>query len=332
MKTVRQKGTLEKTKAEHVPVITLEDNRLLAPLFGEGERHIMMIEEKLNIRISTKGNRLALRGSPQKTNAGEHIIRHLYKKLQQGEQLSMQDIDEAIMEHSNEASIRGKKSSIYLQTPKRRIHARSPQQEAYIQALYQKQLVFGIGPAGTGKTYLAVAAGAMMLQEGKLERIILSRPAVEAGESLGFLPGDMREKIDPYLRPLYDALYDMMPGHEVNRYMEAGAIEIAPLAFMRGRTLANAFIILDEAQNATPTQMKMFLTRMGENSHMVVTGDPSQIDLPLGAKSGLADAMEVLPNIEDAETICFDERDVVRHDMVTRIIKAYNAREVLSEK
>ncbi len=189
------------------------------------------------------------------------------------------------------------------------------------------ELVIGTGPAGTGKTYLAVAAAAAMLQDGLIDRIILSRPAVEAGERLGFLPGDMRDKVDPYLRPLYDALYDMLPGPQVARGLESGEIEIAPLAFMRGRTLRNAFVILDEAQNATPMQMKMFLTRMGENSRMAITGDPTQVDLPFGAKSGLKDALEILPSVAGVSIIRFAEEDVVRHDMVTRIVKAYNKRD-----
>ncbi|MGC6534132.1 MAG: PhoH family protein [Parvibaculales bacterium] len=214
-----------------------------------------------------------------------------------------------------------------LRTQRREVLPRSPTQASYIKALLQNELVVGTGPAGTGKTYLAVAAAAAMLVEGKVDRIILSRPAVEAGESLGFLPGDMRDKVDPYLRPLYDALYDMLPGPQVARSLESGEIEIAPLAFMRGRTLSNSFVILDESQNATPMQMKMFLTRMGENSRMVITGDPSQIDLPFGAKSGLKDALEILPKIKGVEIVHFSEEDVVRHDLVTRIVKAYNKRD-----
>jgi phosphate starvation-inducible PhoH-like protein len=187
------------------------------------------------------------------------------------------------------------------------------------------ELVFGIGPAGTGKTYLAVAVAVQMLLQKRVDRIILSRPAVEAGERLGFLPGDLKEKIDPYLRPLYDALYDTLPGEQVVREIESGEIEVAPLAFMRGRTLANSFVILDEAQNTTPVQMKMFLTRLGENSRMAITGDPSQIDLPLGAKSGLRDALEILDGVEGIATVRFSDADVVRHPLVTRVVKAYNA-------
>jgi len=214
-----------------------------------------------------------------------------------------------------------------LRTHRREVLPRSPTQATYIKALLNSELVVGTGPAGTGKTYLAVAAAAAMLVDGAVDRIILSRPAVEAGESLGFLPGDMRDKVDPYLRPLYDALYDMLPGQQVTRSLESGEIEIAPLAFMRGRTLSNSFVILDESQNATPMQMKMFLTRMGENSRMVITGDPSQIDLPFGAKSGLKDALEILPKIKGVDIVHFSEEDVVRHDLVTRIVKAYNRRD-----
>jgi phosphate starvation-inducible PhoH-like protein len=230
---------------------------------------------------------------------------------------------------NGKGTARGKKlyGGVALRTQRREVLPRSATQADYIQALLKNELIIGLGPAGTGKTYLAVAAAATMLVEGKVDRIILSRPAVEAGENLGFLPGDMRDKVDPYLRPLYDALYDMLPGPQVTRSLESGEIEIAPLAFMRGRTLSNSFVILDESQNATPMQMKMFLTRMGENSRMVITGDPSQIDLPFGAKSGLKDAMEILPKVRGVDIVRFGEEDVVRHDMVTRIVKAYNRRD-----
>jgi phosphate starvation-inducible PhoH-like protein len=204
---------------------------------------------------------------------------------------------------------------------------RTPGQIAYLRTLRQNELVFGLGPAGTGKTYLAVAIAVQMLAEGRVDRIVLSRPAVEAGERLGFLPGDMREKIDPYLRPLYDALYDMMPGDQVTKRMASGEIEIAPLAFMRGRTLANAFVILDEAQNTTPMQMKMFLTRLGENSRMAVTGDLTQVDLPSGARSGLAEALDVLDGVEGVGVVRFGAADVVRHALVARIVAAYDARD-----
>ena len=216
---------------------------------------------------------------------------------------------------------------IMIRTRKKTIVPRSATQIEYMRALAREDVIFALGPAGTGKTYVAVAQAVSQLMNGSVQRLILSRPAVEAGERLGFLPGDMKEKVDPYLRPLYDALYDMMPGDQVDRRLQAGEIEIAPLAFMRGRTLANSFIILDEAQNTTPTQMKMFLTRLGENSRMAVTGDPSQVDLPLGAKSGLADAMETLRNVTGITMVEFTDADVVRHPLVTRIVRAYNARD-----
>ena len=219
----------------------------------------------------------------------------------------------------------GEISAETIRTPKRHITPRSSNQARYINSLRNHELVFGVGPAGTGKTYLAVAIAVSMLIEGHVERIILSRPAVEAGEHLGFLPGDMRDKVDPYLRPLYDALYDMLPAEHVTKRIESGEIEVAPLAFMRGRTLAHSFIILDEAQNCTPVQMKMFLTRLGEGAYMAITGDPSQVDLPLGARSGLNEALDVLKYVTGVGTIRFNETDVVRHSLVTRIVRAYNA-------
>jgi phosphate starvation-inducible protein PhoH and related proteins len=211
-----------------------------------------------------------------------------------------------------------------VKTKRRSISPRSPTQAAYIQALQENELVFGLGPAGTGKTYLAVAQAVVMLTSGQVDRIVLSRPAVEAGERLGFLPGDLREKIDPYLRPLYDALYDMLPAEQVARRLGNGEIEIAPLAFMRGRTLANAFVILDEAQNTTPMQMKMFLTRLGENGRMAVTGDTSQIDLPSGTRSGLKDAIEILQGVPGVSFVQFGDADVVRHPLVGHIVRAYD--------
>jgi phosphate starvation-inducible PhoH-like protein len=212
-----------------------------------------------------------------------------------------------------------------IRTRKRTISPRTPNQARYVEALQQHELVFGLGPAGTGKTYLAVAQGVQLFTAGVVDRLILSRPAVEAGERLGFLPGDLKEKVDPYLRPLYDALYDMLPGDHVVRHMETGAIEVAPLAFMRGRTLANAFVILDEAQNTTSMQMRMFLTRLGENSRMAVTGDISQVDLPRGERSGLRDAVDILEGVEGVGLVRFGDRDVVRHPLVTRIVRAYDA-------
>jgi phosphate starvation-inducible PhoH-like protein len=221
---------------------------------------------------------------------------------------------------------KGKMTLAQISTRKKTVIARTPTQDAYMRAMERAELVFGVGPAGTGKTYLAVAHAAQLLERGSVERIILSRPAVEAGERLGFLPGDMKEKVDPYLRPLYDALYDMMPGDKVERAIAAGVIEIAPLAFMRGRTLANAAVILDEAQNTTQMQMKMFLTRLGENSRMIITGDPSQVDLPRGVTSGLVEALSILEGVDGVVTCRFRGADVVRHPLVQRIVEAYDKR------
>jgi phosphate starvation-inducible PhoH-like protein len=257
----------------------------------------------------------------------------LYGRLQEGHSLAAGDVDGAIrMATAAEAQLslptlepRGRLSMAQIATRRRTVMARTPAQDAYIRAFDRAELTFGIGPAGTGKTYLAVAYAASMLERGAVDRIILSRPAVEAGERLGFLPGDMREKVDPYLRPLYDALYDMMPFDKVERGFQAGTIEVAPLAFMRGRTLGNAVVILDEAQNTTPMQMKMFLTRLGENSRMIVTGDPSQIDLPRGQMSGLVEAIGLLKDVAGTAQVRFTAADVVRHPLVARIVEAYDA-------
>jgi phosphate starvation-inducible PhoH-like protein len=252
------------------------------------------------------------------------VLRALYSRLEAGQEVNMGEVEGAIRMSHAAAPV---ESSAPIRTRKRFITPRSPTQNDYIRALRESELVFGIGPAGTGKTYLAVAVGVAMFLEGRVDRLILSRPAVEAGERLGFLPGDMRDKVDPYLRPLYDALYDMLPAPQVVKSLETGEIEVAPLAFMRGRTLSNAFIILDEAQNSTPVQMKMFLTRLGENSRMTVTGDPSQVDLPLGARSGLAEALEVLDGVQGVAVVKFSDVDVVRHSLVTRIVRAYNEKD-----
>ena len=315
-------------------IVEFDNNRLLPELYGEHGKNLVRIEQALGVSIANRGNQVFVSGDTPARVRAELVLNTLYHQLERGGQIGGGDVDGAVR-----LSLDGAPAEDVLDRPRRldkldslstnrrEVVARSTTQAAYIKALLTNELVVGTGPAGTGKTYLAVAAAAAMLVEGRIDRIILSRPAVEAGESLGFLPGDMRDKVDPYLRPLYDALYDMLPGPQVSRSLESGEIEIAPLAFMRGRTLSNAFIILDESQNATPMQMKMFLTRMGENSRMVITGDPSQIDLPFGAKSGLKDALEILPKIRGVEIIRFGEEDVVRHDMVTRIVKAYNKRD-----
>ncbi len=312
--------------------LTLDDNRLASALYGQFDENLARIERHLGVDIRSKGNQLSIKGPPTATEQARRAIDYLYELARKGAVLTASEVDGALRIASGpdeQLSLptmekKGRMSAAQISTRKRTIYARSKKQDAYMRALDRSELVFGIGPAGTGKTFIAVAHAAMLLERGQVERIILSRPAVEAGERLGFLPGDMKEKVDPYLRPLYDALYDMMPGDRVERAITAGVIEIAPLAFMRGRTLANAAVILDEAQNTTPMQMKMFLTRLGENSRMMVTGDPSQIDLPPNQRSGLVEAMQVLKDVENIVTVRFDDTDVVRHPLVAQIVRAYD--------
>ncbi|KAA5605052.1 phosphate starvation-inducible protein PhoH [Roseospira marina] len=285
------------------------------------------LEARLGVSLPTRGNEITVvGGSSAGVDAAVRALDSLYARARAGRDVTKADVDAAVRMGLEPSALDDGPAPI-LRTRKRTIEARSPAQARYIQAMARAELVFGLGPAGTGKTYLAIAHAVALKMTGAVDRIILSRPAVEAGERLGFLPGDLREKVDPYLRPMYDALYEMLPGDEVMRRMEAGEIEVAPLAFMRGRTLANACIILDEAQNTTPTQMKMFLTRMGEHSRMIVTGDMTQIDLPLGARSGLHDALDTLEGLESVAVCSFTHRDVVRHDLVTRIVKAYDERD-----
>ena len=317
-------------------VIDFDDNSLLPPLFGEHDRHLARIEQVMGVSLVPRGNRLAIIGEPVAMRAAKAAIDDLYQRLKQGLDVGNGEVDGAIRMAEAlgpEADARDAKrrstsaDDTIVNTQKRVITPRSPTQADYVRALRDSEMVFGLGPAGTGKTYLAVSVAVEMLLKDEVDRVILTRPAVEAGERLGFLPGGMDDKIDPYMRPMYDALYDMMPGEKVIRRRDAGDIEIAPLAYMRGRTLANAFVILDEAQNTPPMQMKMFLTRMGENSRMVVTGDASQVDLPLGTKSGLIDAMEIIRGIQAVKVIEFSHADVVRHPLVTRIVQAYEGRE-----
>jgi len=307
--------------------LTFDDNRLLTPLFGEHDQHLSIIEDRLDVELTPRGNHLLVKGSSDARRGAKHVLDSLYERLQDGMEVGPGEVDGAIrmVDTGDGPSMEeGVKGQVHLKTPRRAISARSPLQGNYITALLEREMVFATGPAGTGKTYLAVACAAAALTNGEVDRIILSRPAVEAGERLGFLPGDMRDKVDPYLRPLYDALYDVLPANKVARGLEDGTIEIAPLAFMRGRTLAHAFIILDEAQNCTAMQMKMFLTRFGEGSRMAITGDPSQVDLPAGAKSGLTDAIDLLGGVEGVNHVSFSHRDVVRHPLVARIVRAYD--------
>jgi phosphate starvation-inducible PhoH-like protein len=299
------------------------DNGLVQQLVGPHNGNLTRLEQRLGVVLHSRGNTVTIEGAPDKATMAETALHQLYDRLAAGLPIETGDVDGA----ARLASGDGGGQDLSIRTRKRHIAPRSPLQAAYLQALNEHELVFALGPAGTGKTYLAVAKAVSLKLAGTIDRIVLSRPAVEAGERLGFLPGDMREKVDPYLRPLYDALYEMLPGEQVMKQMTSGEIEVAPLAFMRGRTLSNSFIILDEAQNTTPMQMKMALTRMGENSRMVVTGDLSQIDLPKGTKSGLEDALETLTDVSGVGRIAFTHRDVVRHDLVARIVDAYDKRD-----
>jgi len=311
-------------------IVDFEDNRLLTELFGEYDRHLARIEQKLDVSLTPRGNRVAISGSPPLCDAARSVLTRLYSRLENGLEVDEGEVDGAIRMAAQalaDAVAPGEGDEIVIRTRRRLITPRSPTQLRYVEEMRRRELVFALGPAGTGKTYLAAAVGVSQWLAGEVDRIILSRPAVEAGERLGFLPGDMRDKVDPYLRPLYDALYDMLPVDQVARRLDSGEIEVAPLAFMRGRTLANAFVILDEAQNTTPVQMKMLLTRLGENSRMVVTGDLSQVDLPPGALSGLRDAVEVLEGIEGVSVVRFSDADVVRHPLVGRMVGAYEARD-----
>ena len=309
-----------------------DDNALLPLLLGDHDRHLARLEQGLGVRLACRGNRVSISGDPARVEAAQSALGGLWQRLRTGQGVASGDVDAAIRltnARTIDADPRLPLSDLpAIRTRRGSVGPRSPGQAAYMDMLGRHEMVFGIGPAGTGKTYLAVAQAVAMLAAGRVERIVLSRPAVEAGERLGFLPGDMKEKVDPYLRPLYDALGDMMPGDQVARRIGTGEIEVAPLAFMRGRTLSHSFVILDEAQNTTPAQMKMFLTRMGEGTRMVVTGDLSQVDLPPGTRSGLRDALDTLEGVQGIGVNRFDVRDVVRHPLVARIVDAYEQRAV----
>lgn len=326
--TLGDRQNSSEANSENSTVLRFADNRLLPLLFGEHDRHLARIEESFGIRISSRGNRVSLMGEESGVAYAAKTLNALYRRLEKNLPVDPAEVDAAIRlagdARSNKSGGAKLGSDISIRTPKGMLTARSAGQLTYMEALAREQMVFGIGPAGTGKTYLAVATAASMLISGEVDRIILSRPAVEAGERLGFLPGDLREKIDPYLAPLYDALHDMLPADQVLNRLNSGEIEVAPLAFMRGRTLSHAYVILDEAQNATKTQMKMFLTRIGEGSRMAITGDPSQIDLPPGTTSGLTHAVETLNHIKGVSVVRFNSSDVVRHRLVTQIVEAYD--------
>ena len=309
--------------------MTFDDQSLLVPLFGQFDAHLVQVENRLGVFVSARGDQLMIEGPEDSVARARDTIQAMYDRLAMGQELDTGSI-ESLIAMSNEPTldgiVEGKPDSppIMIRTRRKTIVPRSATQVPYMQQLARADIIFALGPAGTGKTYLAVAQAVSQLITGSVQRLILSRPAVEAGERLGFLPGDMKEKVDPYLRPLYDALYDCMPPEQVDRRIASGEIEIAPIAFMRGRTLADAFVILDEAQNTTREQMKMFLTRFGQNSRMVVCGDPKQIDIPGGERmSGLADAVGRLEGVEGIAVTRFTSADVVRHPIVGRIVEAY---------
>lgn len=309
-------------------VLDFEDNRLLPLLFGQHDAHLARIEQMLDVIIVSRGNRLQIEGPLKSCQIAELTLTDLYKRLETGQSLEFGDVEGAIRlasadRENGSSNLEELSGGVQIDTKSRIIKPRTPLQAQYIRHLMNADITFGVGPAGTGKTYLAVATAVAKLMSGEVERIILSRPAVEAGENLGFLPGDMKEKVDPYMRPLYDALYDTLPAGQVEKRFASGQIEIAPLAFMRGRTLSNAYVILDEAQNTTFMQMKMFLTRFGLSSQMVVAGDPSQVDLPGSARSGLRHALQIVKELSGVAVVRFTDRDVVRHPLVSQIVRAY---------
>ncbi|SFS66849.1 phosphate starvation-inducible protein PhoH [Sulfitobacter marinus] len=315
-------------------LLEFQDNRLLIDLCGAYDAHLAAIEKTLGVQIVRRGNQLSLIGDDDATARAETVLNALYARLEGGRTVEPADV-ESMLRMGDSAAGTGVRAGdqiempildgIEIQTRKKRVEPRTAAQKDYVQSLFDNELAFGIGPAGTGKTYLAVAVGVSMFIGGHVDKIILSRPAVEAGEKLGYLPGDMKDKVDPYMQPLYDALNDFLPGKQLAKLLEDKKIEIAPLAFMRGRTLSNAFVVLDEAQNATSMQMKMFLTRLGEGSRMVITGDRTQIDLPRGVPSGLQDAERLLKTIPKISFNYFTSKDVVRHPLVAAIIEAYEA-------
>ena len=317
----------------HQQTVEFPDNILLIDLCGEHDRHLAKIENALGVQILRRGNLLAVHGDEAQVADAVQVLQSLYLRLEGGKEVTDGDIDgELRMGPGTEVALDDghqlemfKGGRVEIKTRKKLVEPRTAAQKAYVQSLFEKELAFGIGPAGTGKTYLAVAVGVSMFIEGHVDKIILSRPAVEAGEKLGYLPGDMKDKVDPYMQPLYDALNDFLPGKQLAKLIEDKKIEIAPLAFMRGRTLSRAFVVLDEAQNATTMQMKMFLTRLGQGSRMVVTGDRTQIDLPRGVPSGLQDAERLLSTIPKIGFNYFTSKDVVRHPLVAAIIEAYEA-------
>jgi phosphate starvation-inducible protein PhoH and related proteins len=316
--------------APHEMTLSFDDNKRASLVVGQYDQNLAHIERRLSVIATVNGNLLTLKGSKESTDRARRTLETLYEQAKAGRAFSTGDVDGVLQEVALQGTLfpakdaSAKTSFEHVATRKRGpVKARNAAQDAYLRALKRNELVFAEGPAGTGKTWLAVGHAVHLMEQGLVERLVLSRPAVEAGERLGFLPGDMKDKVDPYLRPIYDALHDFMEARIVERGLQTGQIEVAPLAFMRGRTLSNAVILLDEAQNTTSMQMKMFLTRLGEGSRMIITGDPTQIDLPPGQKSGLIEAVSLLSTVEGVGHITFGHADVVRHDLVRRIVKAY---------
>jgi|TARA_E500000178_G_scaffold29769_1_gene26957 phosphate starvation-inducible PhoH-like protein len=304
--------------------VIFQDNDLLMGVVGEFNKNLKELEKITQSNLYSRGNSILIKSNPENNEVLKNAIQFLAKQFINNGSIENKDIISSIDNFMIKEKVKNNNITDIIKTPKKSIIPRSEKQKGYVRALRQSDIIISAGPAGTGKTFLAVAVGLTMLLEKKIERIILSRPAVEAGERLGFLPGDMKEKVDPYLRPLYDSLYDLFDFEKIQRMIEIGDIEIAPLAFMRGRTLKNSFAILDEAQNATDTQIKMFLTRIGENSKIVVNGDPSQIDLPNKNMSGLVRSKELLGHLNEIAVVDFDHMDVVRHPLVSKIVKAYS--------
>lgn len=322
--------------------VEFDDPQILGELFGEYDRNIVAIENRLGVYIAARGTKLKIEGEEEAATQARDVLTGIYNRLEEGQEIDAAAVEAIIGMVADPRVSKSAKSQemqktvkadisappkVMIKTRKKTIFPRSVRQADYMEKLARDDMIFALGPAGTGKTYLAVAQAVSQLITGSVDRLILSRPAVEAGEKIGFLPGDMKEKVDPFLRPLYDALYDTLPAEQVERRIESGEIEIAPIAFMRGRTLADAFVILDEAQNTTAAQMKMFLTRFGMNSRMVICGDPKQVDLPSGATSGLADAVKKLDGVDSVSTVKFGAADVVRHPLVGKIVEAYEGKD-----